>query len=738
MIRLGLRLALGGGREVIVRLLVIAGGVMVGVALFLLSLSGLHILGGGAQRSCWQCTSTENQQPSVDESKSDPLLWRSRLDIYNGSFINRYDVAVKGPNAPVIPGLQRMPAPGEYYLSPALAELLSRTPDNQLDNRFPGKAVGQIHKEGLDSPKALIAVVGYAPADLVNDEQTIAVRSLENRPATKDMGPFIRIMFAAGAAGLLFTVATLIATATRLSAARREEKFAALRLLGATPRQINQLAAVDALLGAILGTVAGMGLFYLLRPAFIGQVADFVAFFPADLTPGLGGVLAVLIGVPLAAAAAALLALRRMQVSPLGVVRRATPKPPRAWRLIPLVAGLLVICFIWLVNRDVVDSVARARLTPYFVAGFGMTLFGLALAGPWLTMVITRLLARFSNGAALLLAMRRLADNPKGAFRPVSVLVIATFLCGIIAMFTPLIVDGPTPAASQTTQRDSFAQYIDESRAINPDEVTALIADLQRIPGVNIAPTYTVDNEAPNANTSPGVLVACDDIIGTRLDLRCPEGATALQLSDFALSYEDITKLAFTPSTMPLSEIRQRPVRTFAFWTSKDPALREQLRTTIAQYPVLGGSTQVFQDELHGQERKNAESIRLIISAAFVIILFIAGCSLAVAMGGGLVERKRPFGLLRVTGMSLGQLRRVVLIETAVPLIGATILASVFGLLVGLLMIKSFASPGEAVHPPAGDFYVVMFIGLTMAVVIITATLPLLSAMTRPENVRFE
>jgi len=48
------------------------------------------------------------------------------------------------------------------------------------------------------------------------------------------------------------------------------------------------------------------------------------------------------LAVPLASAVASLLALRRVQISPLGVTRRATPPPPSPWRLAPLAAGILL------------------------------------------------------------------------------------------------------------------------------------------------------------------------------------------------------------------------------------------------------------------------------------------------------------------------------------------------------------------------------------------------------------
>jgi len=42
----------------------------------------------------------------------------------------------------------------------------------------------------------------------------------------------------------------------------------------------------------------------------------------------------------------------------------------------------------------------------------------------------------------------------------------------------------------------------------------------------------------------------------------------------------------------------------------------------------------------------------------------IAGCGLAVGVAAGLRDRKRPFSLLRLTGVQLGVLRRVVLLES--------------------------------------------------------------------------
>ena len=80
-------------------------------------------------------------------------------------------------------------------------------------------------------------------------------------------------------------------------------------------------------------------MFFLLRTPVAGIPFFGEPFFPGQLSLSPADILAVAIGVPVAAVVAARLALRRVHISPLGVARRVTPKPPRAWRTLPLLAG---------------------------------------------------------------------------------------------------------------------------------------------------------------------------------------------------------------------------------------------------------------------------------------------------------------------------------------------------------------------------------------------------------------
>jgi hypothetical protein len=119
------------------------------------------------------------------------------------------------------------------------------------------------------------------------------------------------------------------------------------------------------------------------------------------------------------------------------------------------------------------------------------------------------------------------------------------------------------------------------------------------------------------------------------------------------------------------------------------------------------------------------------------VTLVIAGCSLAVAVAGSIVERRQPFALLRLAGTRLSDPRRVVLAEAAAPLLLVAIATSALGLGVTALTLASDAS-NPAFSLPGLDYWLALVGGLAVALAVVAATLPLLSRLTSPESVRIE
>ena len=425
MIRLGLRLTLGSGREAVLRFLVTAATVALGVGLLLAALAGVNGLHAQTNRSAWLDTAA---QATRGTTSSHDLWWLSGTDQFGNQAIDRVDVAAAGPNAPVPPGLRRLPGPGEYDASPALSALLKSVPSNQLRDRFPGRQVGTLGAAALPSPNALIVVVGYSVHQLSRAYGAVKVSSLQRTPSscykcqnTTGSGSVLEFILAVGAIALLLPILILIATASRLTAARREQRFAAMRLVGATPRQISVISAVEAVAAALAGVVVGFALFFALRPLLYHVSFTGAPFAQGDLSLKVNDILIAAIGVPAAAVVSASLALRKVQISPLGVSRRVSSRAPRIARTIPLLVGIAELAYFAAAGKP--GDVGGQLLE--LLVGFVLLIVGLVLAGPWFTTAGSRLMVKRANRPAALIAGRRLLDNPKAAFRFISGLVIA-------------------------------------------------------------------------------------------------------------------------------------------------------------------------------------------------------------------------------------------------------------------------------------------------------------------------
>jgi hypothetical protein len=749
MLRLGLRLTLRSGREAMVRLMITAAAVAVGVALLLGVLAEFHAFQANANQACWSCTTG---QPVPSPLPSHGELWNDSVDFYRGQTITRLDVAPLGPGAPVPPGIPRLPAPGEYYASPALAHLLAAVPADELADRFPGHLAGTIGDSALTGANDLVIYIGYTPSALTaipglpasskggSVPGTQWVTSISTAPAPEVFTPFFRYAFGVGVLAVLFPMLVLISTATRLAADRREERFAALRLVGGTPADIRVVASVESVVSAFGGAVLGIAVFLLVRPALAGASLIGTQYFESQLTPTIWGYLAMLVGVPAVAAVAALLSLRRVQISPLGVSRRATPKPPSFWRLTVLVLG--VGLYVYGLSKTTHKSIGAPAYP-----GLLVTMIGLVIAGPWLTSATSRLFGRLTPGSSALLATRRLAGSPRTAFRSVTGLVLAVFLGTMVGALVPAVNSTEASPANA-----ALSNVLLDQVGLDPHAGASLLSGLNAIPGATTFPLYSLPTG--DGSVGPGLgpgdtAVSCAVMRALAVLGQCAPGLRAVQASDSGLfddnpmyntkPFVDSTNTAYTGnlSSLPLQTVMVRV---------NSPAALERVRTYLAIHapPQQSGGQgsaptppRTFGETLQIRLAR-AATLEKIVYAAVALTLIVAGCSLAVAVGGGLVDRKRPFTLLRVSGTPVGVLSRVVLLEAAVPLLAATILAAGIAYGTSVLAFVRLAPTGTAIPRLGSAYYALMGIGLAVAFGVITVTLPLLRRMTTPGNARFE
>ena len=92
----------------------------------------------------------------------DPVYAAMRESEFNGSEVDGVIVQKTGPNAPLPPGVDRLPNVGEILLSPALQQLLNSPAGELLRPRFPERVIGTVSEAGLTGPHELFFYVGVA------------------------------------------------------------------------------------------------------------------------------------------------------------------------------------------------------------------------------------------------------------------------------------------------------------------------------------------------------------------------------------------------------------------------------------------------------------------------------------------------------------------------------------------------------------------------------------------------
>jgi hypothetical protein len=695
--RLGVRLAVAGGRESLLRLAVTASGVAVGVVLLLLCLTGQSAEQGRAERSGWQSADADTPATAPD-----PALFLTVTDYHQGTAMLRGYVAALGPRPPVPPGLERLPGPGEVAVSPAMRRLLAATPDDQLDDRYPGRVVATIGDQGLAHPDQLVALIGRTPEQLgeVTSRSLYRVQGFGSLPSGYAFYQGIRVLLVLGAVLLLVPVVIFIVMATRVAAAHREQRLAAIRLAGATRLQTAVVAAVETGLGAAAGAALGWAGYELGRRVVAATVTfQGARFFVDDIVVAPWLLALVLAGVPLLAMVTTVVALGRVQAGPLATSRHGRRPPPTARRALPLAAGIGGLLAAAPLRRVADSETGRLldNLAPLFVI---LTIVGFVAIGPWLCLLAGRGIARVSRRVPGLIAARRIAGDPSATFRAVSAVVLAAFAVTCSASLADASGDRP----------------VDGGRGVLAPGVVEVLTG--GVPAARVAPLLS----------GRAVVVRSDVGVAGDVVASCSELAR-------------VVTLPCSPSGFAEGGIGQRsgpgdsdlPVSILYVATDGTPAAENRVRTQAANL-VPNAIVHTQRDRID-TDAFFFDSLEQLQRLVWYFVLLVAACSLTVGMLAGVIERRRPFALLRASGLRLGELRQVVFLETA----AAMLVTAAVGVGLGMASSYAFALFGDMTWrwPDAGVFTMVG-VGVLAALVLSTLALPLLDSSTRPDAVRFE
>ncbi|MBE1494310.1 hypothetical protein H4696_001410 [Amycolatopsis lexingtonensis] len=720
---LGVRLALGGGgvRTAWVRLALTAAGVGLGVVVLLAATSLPHMLGARADRSAGRMAVAG----AVDGV--DPVYAADRTDEFRGRGLQGYLVQPTGPRLPAAPGVERLPGPGEAVLSPALAALLQSPEGELLRPRFPHRVIGTISDAGLTGPNELYFYLGSAT--VAGQPGAVAVGGFGGEPVRRGLDPLELLLVVVGATTCLVPVFVFVVTSTRLAAAARDRRLAALRLVGADRGQVRRIAAGEALLGSFAGLVVGGALFLLVR-ALVPRITVSAfrgGIFAADVVPDWRLGVPALLALPLLACAAAVFALRRVVVEPLGVVRRGTRVRRKLWwRLLPAVAGGVLLA---------VRAGAGDALDPAVIAGVVLVLTAVPLVLPWLVERVAGVL--HGGSPAWLLAVRRLQLDSATAARLVG--GIAVVLAGSIAL------QGVYARAESDQPPAGEVQVLATAFATSLADVRAFTTALHALGDVEVQTRGLVRNAAGEESSlvvgtcAEFAIVGCRDgdvyatgpgAPGPGEQVKFAHGIEAPQWTVPADRYHVRTGegSGLLVTTGALATATGVGLSTNAKIPAAGPDVVEAVRNIVGWNGVVASL---------GTERSGTYAlITRVLSVGSVLVLLLAAGSLLIAAWEQLRERRRSLAALMANGVGRGVLARSLLWQLAIPVVVAVFVAVLAGVGLDWLLLT------WVVHRPMVlDLATIGVLTATAAaaVLVVTAvTLPVLWRTASLEQLREE
>ena len=726
------------GRQSFARLGLTTAAVALGIVLvcgFMAGINGLMRRAGGSAISlaAHQASRKEaSQQPinGVEPLRISNVARLGNASKWHGQLIQTYSIygTAKSPQFAKL----KTPGPGEYYLSRALADAVAQYPEDNILSRF-GKNtnyLGVLPSEYTASPDALMMVRGASAEEVAASDDVAKAQGQASYFAnvyrtdanglTSNVGldPISIIVLGIGGTILLFPIVIFVSVATQLGAAQREKRYAALRLIGATKRQVGRVLILESLLASVVGVLIGLGVFWLLQTPLQQFKMDGMRFNPGDLALT-AGQYALIIGLTLGLTTFVnWRRMRRAQISPLGVSRSIEKvKKLRGWRALVPAAGIAI--FAWLSSKPGLDWLTANKESAMpillLMAALLLVMFGIILAGGWLTNKLSLLAARWANNGSMLIAGKRTAVHSRTVFRGVSGVVLALFA----GSFYLTATSGIENLNIQAIKDNGYSQLKHGTAAVIGRSLPGDMAKrLQQESYVtSVATVYPRED---------GNAIRCQDL-ARYTEHTCPANARPDQFALLNFDAPVVKSVSLINDKVDTNGAKEYLVAV----TSDDNI--EKLRSMVVVHANQYDLTYV----VSGTDAKKPHinpTIREFASLAYIgigVTLFVAVASLIVSTIGGLMERRRSLYTLRLGGMRLAQLKRLVMVESVAPLVITSVLSCGIGVWTGAVFTKMFSTTLKPVLTPT--YFAIVGAGLAAAIIGIYLILPMIDKLTRAE-----
>ena len=597
-------------------------------------------------------------------------------------------------------------------------------------------------KPGTDTAALTAAVEqtvhAVQPHALVQDREAVISQRSQNQQGGTMFAGILNVLAPVCAMVAIIVIATTFSTLV----ARQTRTVGLMRCIGTTRRQVMlavlRTGLITGLLGSVLGTTAGTGIAAAVISSghFADLKADQLTISPASLA------LTIALGTLVTLIAVLRPARKATRISPLVALTGQVASVKQAGRARRWTAAAGVVAGAGAAVITLGIQVSDIYVT---AGGSAIVVLGAVLGLPALVTAIIGLIGRVSSGTrlpVLHLATRNLARNSGRSAAAAATLFVCVLvgsglfvgLSSLNASFESILghssrvdarIFGVTPQTDTThlTQQIKAVDGVKDVTYVPTLELTQVVDGQTKKTVVDVIDTSAV---APFVRTTSG-LEDLDDgtlIVGGIYGI--PDGSK-VTLTGTAGSVELTARVregwgaVITPATAPRLN-GDAPTNT-TMWvrstgSTMTPATEHALHVAVRGQELMVTGSAAGVEVMSAQIMKVALIVCLVLGAALVIAL----SGLANTTDVSVLARVREIGVLRATGSSRQEIRRLIVTEgVLVAAVGGGL-----GLLVGtalgvsetLAMAKS--AEGMTVHIPSlaliGIFAATLAVGLAASV----------------------
>ncbi len=589
-------------------------------------------------------------------------------------------------------------------------------------------------------PDGAEALTGDAAADEVASDLLEAIS-------------FIRIFLLIFAGISLVVGSFLILNTFSILIAQRSRELALLRAMGASRRQVMTSVLFEAFGMSLLGSTLGLGLGVLMalgiRAIFATIGLDLsgqsLVFEPRTV------VAAYAVGITVTMVAALLPAFRSTRIAPVQALRDDVAMPVAALHRRVVAGTFMVAAGVVAMAAGLFTDVPRGG----WVLGLGIlaVLLGVAAVSPVISkpfLAGARRLWATAFGAVGNLAGQNSLRNPRRTTATASALMIGLALASTMA----IVGDSAKGSVDKIIADNFVGDYVVSSLVGNPFSTT-VAEDMAAVPGVQHVVSQRwgfgeVEGERQ------GIAAADPQSIKDVLDLDMVEGSLddlapgTVVISDEYAADHDLTvgdsieaDLTSQTATYPVVGVFvATPIVAFPLLTDPQtlldaglpdadnflivdtdgtsPETEQALKDVVKELPIVTVNDQAgFADE----QRAPIDQLVLMIYALLGLALLIAVLGIVNTLALSVIERTREVGLLRAIGLTRGQLRRMIVLESVVIAVLGAVLGVLLGLGFGMAMMYSLRDQGlEVISVPASELG--WFLALSVLIGVVAAVFP--------------